>query len=218
MQARSLAIALLLVPVSCGSEGERGTPAASAAPGSASASSGAASTATSAPAAAATSEGKTVDAGGILFVEPEGWKRETPTSAMRKLQYTLPRAGGDAEDASLVVFYFGPGQGGGIQANLDRWASQFEQPGGGASTDAMQVTTRKAGEFAVTDAALSGVYVAETTPGSGVRLRKEGWRMLASILESGQNAWYVKLVGPAATIAHWEPSYRRFTSEVRTTR
>ena len=217
MQARPLAIALLLASTSCTSDQER----APTAPTTAGAPAGVAPAATDAKpeaASAAAPVGKTVDAGGIQFGEPEGWKRETPTSPMRKLQYALPRAEGDSEDASLVVFHFGTGQGGSVQSNLDRWVSQFEQPGGAPSSDAAKVSTRRVGEIAVTDVDLGGTYVAETTPGSGVRHNKPGWRMLASILESGQSAWYVKLVGPAATVARWEPSYRRFTSEVRTTR
>ena len=218
MHARPLVLVLLLVPASCSSESERGASATQGAPAAGASSAGAAPSAGTAASAAAPGAATTVDAGGLVFVEPEGWQRETPTSAMRKLQYRLPRAEGDAEDASLVVFHFGPGQGGGTQSNLDRWASQFEQAGGASSDDAMKVSTRRVGDLAVTDADLSGTFVAETMPGSGNRQRKEGWRMLASIVESGPNAWYVKLVGPAATVARWEPSYRRFTTEVRPAR
>jgi hypothetical protein len=39
---------------------------------------------------------------------------------MRVAQYQLPAAEGDTEAASLVVFYFGAGEGGSVQANLDR--------------------------------------------------------------------------------------------------
>lgn len=151
----------------------------------------------------------------LVFPAQPGWERETPTSALRKAQFRLPRVAGDAEDASLVVFHFGAGGGGGHEANLARWAGQFEQPDGSDSRARLVSSTREVAGLDVLDVALDGTYVAETAPGSGTRVRKEGWRMLASIVASDHGAYYVKLVGPAATVAHWEPSYRRSTAEVR---
>jgi hypothetical protein len=69
--------------------------------------------------------------------------------------------------------------------------------------------------MSVHDVDLSGTYVAETTPGSGQHLRKEGWRLLGSIVEAKEGPYYVKLVGPAATVKHWESSFRNFVSELK---
>ena len=128
---------------------------------------------------------------------------------MRKAQFRLPGEGG-AADASLVVYHFGASGGGGVEANLERWAGQFEQPDGSSSRAAMKSTARTLKGVPVTDVDLGGTYVAETSPGSGERVREEGWRMLASILQSSAGDYYVKLVGPAPTIARWEASYERF--------
>lgn len=179
--------------------------------------SGAGASSTTAPekpaSAANAAQGRSLTAGGIVSKVPQEWIEEQPTSAMRKAQLRVPKAGADTEDASLVVFFFG-GQGGTPQANLDRWAGQFEQPDGKSSSEVMQSSERTVAGMKVHDADLSGTYVAETTPGSGQRVRKEGWRMLASIVDAPGGAHYVKLVGPAATVAHWEPAYRRFVSEM----
>ena len=152
----------------------------------------------------------------LVLPEQPGWVREKPSSTMRKAQFTLPRAEGDAADASLVVYYFGAGGGGGREANLERWASQFEQPDGTASTDRLASSTRKVGDLEVLDAEIEGTYVAETSPGSGTRVREPGWRMIASIVETDHGPYYVKLVGPAATVGHWEPSYRRMIGAATT--
>jgi hypothetical protein len=74
----------------------------------------------------------------------------------------------------------------------------------------MKSSTRVVNGMKVTDVTLAGTYVAETSPGSGQRVREEGWRMLASILEAPSGAHYVKLVGPTATVARWEASYKSF--------
>src|SRR5882762_5909165 len=55
-------------------------------------------------------------AGEVHYKAPEGWVVETPTSEMRHAQYKLPKVGGDGEDGLLVLYYFGPGQGGTTEA------------------------------------------------------------------------------------------------------
>jgi hypothetical protein len=52
---------------------------------------------------------------------------------MRVAQYKLPKAEGDTEDGSLVIYYFGQGQGGGTAANIERWINQMKQPDGSDS-------------------------------------------------------------------------------------
>jgi hypothetical protein len=133
---------------------------------------------------------------------------------MRKAQFRLPRAGNDTEDVSLVVYYFGR-SGGSREANLERWAGQFEQPDGADSLELMEQSSREVAGLEVIDTDLSGTYIAETSPGSGERVRKEQWRMLASIVESSDGPWYLKLVGPENSVAQWEASYAAFVSSIR---
>ena len=58
----------------------------------------------------------------LVFTTPAGWTEEEPTSSMRKAQYRLARAQGDGEDGECVVYFFGAGGGGGVEANLERCA------------------------------------------------------------------------------------------------
>ena len=150
----------------------------------------------------------------LALTVQSGWIEEEPASDKRKAQFRLPHAEHDTEDASLIVYYFG-GTGGTREANLERWASQFEQPDGSSSSDLIQSSARKVGELEVFDASLSGTYVAETAPGSGVRVNKPGWRMLASIVDTSEGPWYFKLIGPEATVAKWEASYTAYMNSVR---
>ncbi len=76
-------------------------------------------------------------AAGLAWTAPEGWRSVPPSSSMRVAEWALAKADGDPEDASLVVFHF-PGTGGSVQANLDRWYTQFEQPDGEAQQAAAQ--------------------------------------------------------------------------------
>jgi hypothetical protein len=142
----------------------------------------------------------------LVFTAQEGWAEEEPSSGMRTAQYALG-------EASLVVFHFGAA-GGTVEANFERWASQFEQPGGddrsiGASRE------RTVSGMPVHEMYMSGTYVAETAPGSGERVNHEGWKMMAAIIESDHGPYYVKLTGPEEVVRHWAPSYDAFLEAVR---
>ena len=151
----------------------------------------------------------------LVFEPPPEWVVESPTSTMRKAQYRLPRAEGDPEDAECVVYFFGAMGGGGVDANIERWCSQFEQEGGRDSKDVLARSERKVNGLPVHEVQLSGTYVAETAPGSGVRVNKPGFRMLAAILESDHGAYYVKLVGPEATVQEHASAFRDFIGRVK---
>ena len=58
----------------------------------------------------------------IEYELPEGWVQTQPSSPMRLDQATIP---GDAGEGELAVFFFGPGGGGGTEANLQRWVNQM---------------------------------------------------------------------------------------------
>jgi hypothetical protein len=156
-----------------------------------------------------------VEATPYVFTAQDGWREEPPSSGMRRAQYVLPAVEEGADDATLVVYHFGPGGGGDLEANLDRWASQFEQPDGVDTRELLEPQARVVNGVALSVVDLDGTYVAETRPGSGERLRKERWRMLAAIVDAPEGAYYVKLVGPEGTIAHWEASFVAFLDAIR---
>lgn len=147
--------------------------------------------------------------GGLKYRAPEGWAAEQPTSSMRAAQFRLPRAEGDAEDASLVVYYF-QGGGGSVQDNLDRWASQIEQPDGSSSKMKSKTSTMKVNGMNVSLMDVSGTYTAEMTPGGGERHNKPGFRMRAAVIETPRGPYFIKLTGPEKTIGQWDQSFDAF--------
>lgn len=142
----------------------------------------------------------------LKFRVPAGWVEEERTSSMRVAQYRLPRAPGDTEDASLVLYYFGQGQGGSVTANIDRWIGQMKQADGNAVKGAKDEHLVANG-LKVTTVDLSGAYVAETAPGSGTFLNKPDFRMRAAVIETPNGNYYLKLVGPEKTVTQWNESF-----------
>src|SRR5688500_1221679 len=106
----------------------------------------------------------------LRYKVPAGWVEEERSSRMRVAQYKLPRTEADTEDASLVLYYFGPGQGGTAAANVERWASQMQQADGTKAKITEESFTANGLKITAVDGA--GTYVAETAPGSGEYLNK----------------------------------------------
>ena len=143
----------------------------------------------------------------LKFTVPAGWVEEERSSSMRVAQYRLPKAAGDAEDASLVLYYFGQGQGGSTAANIERWIGQIQQADGSASKDKAKEENLEAHGLKVTTVDVSGTYVAETAPGSGTFHNKPGYRLRAAVVETPKGSYFVKLVGPEKTVTQWNESF-----------
>ena len=143
----------------------------------------------------------------LKFRVPAGWVEEERSSSMRVAQYRLPKAEGDTEDASLVLYYFGQGQGGSTAANVERWVGQMKQEDGSASKDKAKEEKFEANGLKVATVDVSGTYVAETTPGSGTLHNKPGYRLRAAVVETPKGSYFVKLVGPEKTVSHWNDSF-----------
>ena len=135
---------------------------------------------------------------------------------MRQAQYLLPKQGEDAEDATLVVFYFGPQGAGAVDANLDRWFGQVKQPDGSPSKETARVEKKTVAGMAVTIADVSGIYTPTAMgPMMPAGKPKPDYRMLAAIVESPKGAYYFKLTGPEQTVAHWKGTFDRFVERIR---
>jgi hypothetical protein len=143
--------------------------------------------------------------GALKFTVPAGWVAEERTSSMRVAQYRLPKATSDTEDASLVLYYFGQGQGGSTAANIERWVGQMKQADGGPAKAKEEHFETNGLKVATVD--VSGTYVAETAPGSGELHNKAGYRLRAAVVETPKGSYFVKLVGPEKTVAQWEESF-----------
>ena len=154
--------------------------------------------------------------GDLAYSAPGGWKVVATTSSMRVAQFSLPRATGDAADAELVVYYFG-GSGGSVDANIDRWLGQMEQPDGRPSKAVATRDNRTANGLSIALVDVSGTYVAEVTPGNGARHNNPGYRLRAAVVQTPGGPYFIKLTGPAKTVAAHAQAFDGFVSSLKYT-
>ncbi len=157
-----------------------------------------------------TTQSNTSASGQLSFKAPDGWVEEKATSSMRAAQYKLPKAEGDPEDASAVLYYFGATQGGSPQANIDRWISQIQQADNSSSKEKAKTETMNVHGLPVTSVDVTGTYTAEMAPGSGSFHNNANYRLLGAVVETPKGNYFLKVVGPAKTVARWEQAYRDY--------
>ena len=162
--------------------------------------------------ATARAEPVRTEAAGLRFAHPSEWTRVPAPSDMRAAQFRVAKADGDAEDAEVVLFFFGKGQGGSAQDNLDRWRGQM---GEGASAKAAgTVTIKTIHGLKVTSLDVAGTYKPMARGGDATP--HPGYRLLAAVIEGEGGPWFLRLVGPEATVKAAKPGFDATLESVET--
>ncbi len=132
---------------------------------------------------------------------------------MRVAEFVLPGRDAAAGSAELVIYYFG-GTGGSVDANIQRWLGQMQQPDGRATSEvaAREAKTINGLKVALLD--VSGTYVAEVRPGATEKHNSPGFRMRTAVVDTPRGPYFLKLVGPAATVETWNASFNDFLASL----
>ena len=146
-------------------------------------------------------------AGGVQWTVPARWSAGAGSS-MRVATYAIPAAKG-SEPGECAVFFFGPGQGGTLDANVERWGRQFE----GTPKPAQTATT--VASLRVTRASVAGTYLAPGGPMMQSTGTRPGYRLLGAIVEGPEGNVFFKLTGPAATVAAAAPDFEALIASLR---
>jgi hypothetical protein len=143
-------------------------------------------------------------AAGLKWTAPAGWKNEG-SRPMRAATYTVAPVSGDTEGGECGVYFFGAGQGGTVEANLDRWKAQITGANGKPADAQIQKRTIHGLNVTVIDA--SGAYSGMGGPMAQPQAAKPGYRLLGAIVEGPGGNIFIKFAGPARTIAGNKPKF-----------
>jgi hypothetical protein len=149
----------------------------------------------------------------ITWVDPPAFKRVPPSNPMRKAAYVVPRAAGDSEDGELTVFYFGAGQGGGTDANVERWVKQF----GDVKPGDVRRADREANGLRQHTVELdSGTFSAGMGMG-GAGKPKPNYGLLGGIVDAPSGSYFFKLTGPSKTVAQAKADFYKLLDSIKPT-
>lgn len=138
--------------------------------------------------------GMAAAAGSITWELPEGWEEQTPSSQMRMAQAAIP---GEAGPGELTVFHFGPGGGGGTEANIQRWIGQMEVAAGSEPT---RETFELDNGYQVSWVEVAGT-LQPSMMGTGPSEPQPDSLLLGAVVEGPGGPWFFKATGPEATLA-----------------
>jgi hypothetical protein len=144
------------------------------------------------PRGTAAQPGTRVQVDRLSFELPSGWERANPSSPMRVAQATIPGPAGAAE---MAVFFFGAGQGGGVDANITRWLSQMD-------TDPGTIPDRST--FEANGLTVNVIDAVGTLRPSGMGIGPKtalpDQRLIGAVVEGAGGPWFFKATGPKATL------------------
>ena len=152
-----------------------------------------------------------VHARGIKFAVPAGWTLQAPTSAMRIVQATVAGEGGKAD---LVLFHFGPGQGGDRESNIERWITQIESPAG-TKPERKSYEVKNGGKtYQVATVSVPGTLKASGM-GMGPSAPQPNSRLLGAVVEGEGGPWFFKLTGDDKTVQAAQPAFTKMLEGLR---
>ena len=143
---------------------------------------------------------------GVQWSAPANWKNQG-AAQMRAATYAVPLAPGDHGAAECVVYFFGKGQGGPVDANIERWKGQF-QTSTGKPAEA-RVGQRIVHGMLVTTIDVSGRYSGMGGPLAQATV-VSGYRLLGAILENPGGNIFLKFTGPIHTVAANQAAFETF--------
>lgn len=152
------------------------------------------------------SAGAELDIAGIRFRLPAGWANEQPSSPMRQGQASIPGSGGAGQ---LTIFFFGPGGGGGVDANLNRWVGQMTGAEGQPTREQFE-----SGDLLVTTVQQRGTLRASTM-GTFPSTDQPDYALYGAVVEGPGGPWFFKAIAPQATMQEQADAFKQMLAGIQ---
>lgn len=153
------------------------------------------------PRGTATAQGQST----LKWDAPSSWTVVANPSPMRKATYQIPRATGDSDDAELTVTQVG----GTLEANIQRWVSQFEG----------EPSNKKRWERSIAGMRVTFIEVTGTlksaVPGAASASGKTDQTLLVAVVETPNQPHFFKMVGPKKTVENARNDFEKMIDRVQ---
>jgi hypothetical protein len=123
----------------------------------------------------------------LTWKAPSSWTLVPSPNGMRLATYKLPHTGADKAETELVVTRAG----GDVESNVKRWIGQFDP-----SSYTLKETHKTVRGIKVTLTQIDGKYKGM----DGTSQARDGWSMLAAIVETTGQFYFFKMLGPSSSV------------------
>lgn len=148
---------------------------------------------------------------GLEAHAPTAWTMVPPATDKRLAQFKIVTPG-EGMTAEVIVYYFGKGEGGTAEANIERWQGQFV---GTENRPVTPVVDRfQSNGMTVTTAELHGAYARGIGIGP-VGVPKPDQTLLAAVVESPEGNLIIQLHGKAPSVSTHKEAFLAFVRSIR---
>ena len=143
-------------------------------------------------------------AAGLKWSAPAGWVSKG-SAPFRVVTYTV------APETECIVYFFGAGQGGSVEANLARWQGQFSQGGKPAQS---KVDKRAIHGIPVTTVDLTGTYAGTGGQAKEGQGPQAGYRMMAAVATGSGGNIFIRFIGPEKAVGANAAKYEQLLASL----
>lgn len=148
--------------------------------------------------------------GGLVWDVTTPFVYREPKSPVRAAEYAVS----GAPRTELVVFYFGD-QKVSVDAQIQAWLVQIEQPNGVDTAQKAKRGDFKVGPLTVSTVEVNGNYTGPVaTPGIQVATAPD-WLLLGAIVNGPKGPVMFKLIGPSNAVERARPAFQQLLHSVR---
>jgi hypothetical protein len=153
----------------------------------------------------------TLSEGNIKLTVPKGWVVKKSRVRIIEREFSVPAVEGDTNDGRVTMM----GAGGSIEANVNRWIGQFQQPDGSSTKKKTTIKKLSIDGQTVHFIDIPGTYRDQRGPFAPPTIRKD-YRMLAIIIPTEKHGQYfVKFYGPKKTVAANEAGFDKLVKSIQ---
>jgi len=135
--------------------------------------------------------------GKLKLQVPGHWTKETPKFDMIESEFKIPATEGESLPGRVTIM----ASGGPVEANIDRWIGQFQQPDGKDTKDKTKIEKKTISHATVHIVEISGTYLDAAGGPQGPKTERENYMMLGAIIEMPESGnYYVKSYGGQETM------------------
>lgn len=143
-----------------------------------------------------------ITVGDFTFTISEPWKEAQNTGMMSKA--TIEHPSKEGAPVKALFYHFGSGQGGSVEANINRWIGQFE------GTPEVQREEKDIDGTQVVFLTATGTYL-DGPPFGGAKTPRPNYQMLAAIIVGKDAPVFLKLTAPKADAEAVQESFKKLT-------
>ena len=159
----------------------------------------------------AAEESQTVEVGGLSIKVPAKFEKQEPKSRIIQYEFSAPKPEGAAADGRMTVMVAG----GSVEANIQRWIGQFQNPTGPDGKKAPETVKKEQDGVTIHMVDLNGTYFDSAGGPFAPKVNRENYRMLGAILVTGDTQVFLKFYGPQETMKKYAEDFSSILKSVK---